>query len=119
WESARQVGGDFYDAFALDDHSLLLAVGDVMGKGVPDSLFATSTRSLLRALSIRAHHPRHLLERLNALLYEELSRVGMFVTVQLVFVDLHRRQLVVASAGHCPVLMFSEGSVRTLGITGI
>jgi serine phosphatase RsbU (regulator of sigma subunit)/anti-sigma regulatory factor (Ser/Thr protein kinase) len=118
WESARQVGGDFYDAFRLDDHTMLLVVADVMGKGVPAAIFATITRSLLRALAVRIHHPGKLLKRLNELLYTELSSVGMFVTAQLVFVDLKRRQLVAASAGHCPVLMLSGESVRSLGLTG-
>jgi serine phosphatase RsbU (regulator of sigma subunit)/anti-sigma regulatory factor (Ser/Thr protein kinase) len=118
WESARQVGGDFYDAVALGDHSLLLVVGDVMGKGVPAAIFATITRSLLRALAVRSHNPGKLLKRLNELLHTELSSVGMFITAQLVFVDLKRRQLVTASAGHCPVLLRSGDTVRTLGVTG-
>ncbi len=118
WESARQVGGDFYDAFPLDDHSLLLVVADVMGKGVPAAIFATITRSLLRAMAVRSHHPAKLLKRLNELLHAELSSVGMFITVQLVFIDLDRRQLVAASAGHCPILMLSGETVKSLGVTG-
>ena len=118
WESARQVGGDFYDAFPLDDHSMLLVVADVMGKGVPAAIFATITRSLLRAMAVRSHHPAKLLKRLNELLYAELSSVGMFITAQLVFVDLKRRQIVAASAGHCPVMLLSGDVVRTLGVTG-
>ncbi|MDO8543321.1 MAG: SpoIIE family protein phosphatase [Opitutaceae bacterium] len=118
WESARQVGGDFYDAIPLNDHSLLLVVADVMGKGVPAAMFATIMRSLLRAMAARSHHPTRLLKRLNELLYEELSSVGMFITAQLVFVDLQRRQLVAASAGHCPVLLISGATVRTLRVTG-
>jgi serine phosphatase RsbU (regulator of sigma subunit) len=118
WESARQVGGDFYDAFPLGDHSLLLVVADVMGKGVPAAIFATITRSLLRAMAARSHHPARLLKRLNDLLYPELSSVGMFITAQLVFVDLRRRQLVAASAGHCPILAISGDTVKTLRLTG-
>jgi serine phosphatase RsbU (regulator of sigma subunit)/anti-sigma regulatory factor (Ser/Thr protein kinase) len=118
WESARQVGGDFYDAFPLGDHSMLLVVADVMGKGVPAAIFATITRSLLRALAVRSHHPAKLLKRLNELLYAELSTVGMFITAQLVFVDLKRRMLVAASAGHCPVLTLSGDTVKPLGVTG-
>jgi serine phosphatase RsbU (regulator of sigma subunit)/anti-sigma regulatory factor (Ser/Thr protein kinase) len=118
WESARQVGGDFYDAFPLGDHSLLLVVADVMGKGVPAAIFATITRSLVRAMAVRSHHPAKLLKRLNELLYDELSSVGMFITAQLVFIDLKRRQLVAASAGHCPVVMLSGDTVKPLRVTG-
>jgi serine phosphatase RsbU (regulator of sigma subunit)/anti-sigma regulatory factor (Ser/Thr protein kinase) len=118
WESARQVGGDFYDAIPLGPHSLLLVVADVMGKGVPAAMFATIMRSLLRAMAGRSYHPARLLRRLNDLLHEELSTVGMFITAQLVFVDLERRHLVAASAGHCPVLITSGDTVQTLRVTG-
>jgi serine phosphatase RsbU (regulator of sigma subunit) len=118
WESARQVGGDFYDAIQLGENSVLLVVADVMGKGVPAAMFATITRSLLRALAGRSHHPGKLLRRLNELLYEELSSVGMFITAQLVFVDLARRELVAASAGHCPILLGTGDDVRTLYVAG-
>ncbi|MEO5959184.1 MAG: SpoIIE family protein phosphatase [Opitutaceae bacterium] len=118
WESARQVGGDFYDAIRLNDHSLLLVVADVMGKGVPAAMFATIMRSLVRAMAVRSHHPGRLLRRLNELLYPELSSVGMFITAQLVFVDLERRQLVSASAGHCPIIIGAGENVRTLRATG-
>ena len=118
WESARQVGGDFYDAIPIGDHAVLLVVADVMGKGVPAAIFATITRSLLRAMAVRSHHPARLLKRLNELLYTELSSVGMFITAQLVFVDLKRRHLVAASAGHCPVVLRSGETIRTLAISG-
>lgn len=121
WESARQVGGDFYDAIPLGERSVLLVVADVMGKGVPAAMFATIMRSLLRALAAapgRSHQPAKLLKRLNELLYEELSSVGMFITAQLAVVDLDRRELVVASAGHCPLIVMSEGRVSSLRITG-
>lgn len=120
WESARQVAGDFYDAMPLGDHSMLLVVADVMGKGIPAAMFATITRALIRALAPHHHQPADLLMRLNALLYEELSAVDMFITVQLVAIDLRWRHVVAASAGHCPVLLVSgDGQpARSLGPTG-
>ncbi len=118
WQTARQVGGDFYDVLRLDDQTLLLVVADVMGKGVPAAMFATIMRSLLRALVSRGRQPAHLLGRLNELLYEELSSVGMFITAQLVSVDLARRTVTAASAGHCPVIVTSSDSVRPLRVAG-
>lgn len=118
WESARQVGGDFYDAYALDGDTLLLVVADVMGKGVPAAMFATIMRSLLRALVARSRRPGHLLRRLNELLYDELSSVGMFITAQLVVVDFARRTIVAANAGHCPVMIFSGDTVRPMRVAG-
>lgn len=118
WESARQVGGDFYDVLPLDEHSVLLVVADVMGKGVPAAMFATIMRSLLRALISRRRRPAHMLNRLNELLYDELSSVGMFITVQLVLVDTAERTVVAASAGHCPVIVASRESAQPLRVAG-
>jgi serine phosphatase RsbU (regulator of sigma subunit)/anti-sigma regulatory factor (Ser/Thr protein kinase) len=118
WQSARQVGGDFYDVYPLDAHTLLLVVADVMGKGVPAAMFATIMRSLLRALMVRSRRPANLLRRLNELLYEELSSVGMFITAQLVIVDTLRREVSAANAGHCPVLISGPGGIRPLRVGG-
>src|SRR5437867_948770 len=72
-ESARQVGGDFYDVVKVSEHSLLLIIADVMGKGIPAAMFAAILRSLLRALPELTHHPSELLSRVNRLLFDDLS----------------------------------------------
>jgi serine phosphatase RsbU (regulator of sigma subunit)/anti-sigma regulatory factor (Ser/Thr protein kinase) len=121
WKSAREVGGDFYDAIATGDQSLLLMMADVMGKGVPAALFATEMRGLLRGLAASSSDPADLLRGLNRLLYTDLSSVAMFITAQIVHVDLKARELTVASAGHCPILFVQPGrrSVTTLPIRGL
>ncbi len=121
WQSAREVGGDFYDAIALDGQRLLLMIADVMGKGVPAALFATTMRGLLRGLASRSSDPSQLLSGLNRLLYKELSSVAMFITAQVVLVDLKTRNLTAASAGHCPLLYVPRGrrSVTSLPIRGL
>jgi serine phosphatase RsbU (regulator of sigma subunit)/anti-sigma regulatory factor (Ser/Thr protein kinase) len=120
-QSAREVGGDFYDAIATGENSLLLVIADVMGKGVPAALFATEMRGLLRGLSARSADPAELLCNLNRLLYKDLSTVAMFITAQIVHVDLKGRLLTAASAGHCPILFVPPGdrSVSTLPIQGL
>jgi len=121
WQSAREVGGDFYDAIALDDQSLLLMIADVMGKGVPAALFATTMRGLLLGLAARSSDPSLLLSSLNSLLYKELSSVSMFITAQIVHVDLKTRKLTAASAGHCPLHFVQSGrrSISTMQIKGL
>ncbi len=103
--SAREVGGDFYDALPLDGGNALLAIADVMGKGVPAALFAATLRSFLRTLAPGSRGPAELLARLNRLMFEELSSVDMFITVQLAVIDTHERRLTIAGAGHCPLLV--------------
>lgn len=121
WWSAREVGGDFYDAIALGDKSLLLMIADVMGKGVPAALFATTMRGLLRGLAAHDSDPAKLLSGLNRLLYNELSSASMFITAQIVHVDLVTRKLTAASAGHCPPLFVLPGlrSVSSMPIQGL
>jgi serine phosphatase RsbU (regulator of sigma subunit) len=120
-QSAREVGGDFYDAIALADGSLLLMIADVMGKGVPAALFATTMRGLLLGLAERSSDPAQLLSGLNRLLYKELSSVAMFITAQIVHVDLKTQMLTAASAGHCPPLYIPTGShsVSSMAMQGL
>lgn len=121
WQSAREVGGDFYDAIHLGGQSLLLLIADVMGKGVPAALFSTTMRGLLRGLAARSSDPAQLLSGLNRLLYAELSAVDMFITAQIVHVDLQTRQVTAACAGHCPLLFVAAGTstLRALPSRGL
>jgi serine phosphatase RsbU (regulator of sigma subunit)/anti-sigma regulatory factor (Ser/Thr protein kinase) len=117
WQSAREVGGDFYDALAVDVGSLFLMVADVMGKGVPAALFAATMRGLLRGLAARSDDPARILSGLNRLLYAELSAVNMFITAQVVHVDLQTRQVTAASAGHCPLLYVPPGRHNVVALS--
>jgi sigma-B regulation protein RsbU (phosphoserine phosphatase) len=91
-------------------------VADVMGKGVPAALFAATMRGLLRGLAARSDDPANILGGLNRLLYAELSAVNMFITAQVVHVDLQTRQITAASAGHCPVLYVPPGRHNVLAL---
>lgn len=117
--SAREVGGDFYDVLQIDPHSRLLVIADVMGKGIPAAMFAAILRSLLRAAPELARQPGALLGRVNGLLYPDLSAVDMFITAQLAFVDGQSRKMVLAGAGHCPVVMATSKGVKTFSPEGM
>jgi serine phosphatase RsbU (regulator of sigma subunit)/anti-sigma regulatory factor (Ser/Thr protein kinase) len=104
-ESASQVGGDFFDVIQVSDTGMLILISDVMGKGIPAAMFAVILRSLVRASLPLATRPAELLAQVNRLLYEELNNVEMFITAQLVYLDMSARRLVVANAGHCPMLI--------------
>jgi len=103
--SALEVGGDFYEVLPLSETSLLLAVADVMGKGLAASLFADSLRTLVRALAKPGIRPSGLLSEINQLMFKDLSSADMFITLQVVTADLFRRRLNIGNAGHCPLLM--------------
>lgn len=120
-ESAREVGGDFYDVIQCAPGQLLLVIADVMGKGIPAAMFAATLRSLFRARAELSPHPGKLLSKANHILFEDLSRVEMFITLQLVYLDAPARTLTVANAGHCPFLLVEKDgqAVREISPDGM
>ena len=120
-ESARQVGGDFFDVVDCGDDHLLVVIADVMGKGVPAAMFAAILRSVFRAMPRKDLHPSRLLEQANRLLYHELSAVDMFITAQVIHVDGRSRRVRVANAGHCPAFLATAGNeqVRSIAPEGM
>jgi len=111
-QSALQVGGDFYDAIPAGDGAALLVIADVMGKGVPAALFAAVLRSTIRSMPQLFSQPGELLGAANQILFPDLSRVDMFITAKLVYLDPRRGELIFASAGHCPLLVWQHGETQ-------
>lgn len=114
-QSARRVGGDFYDIVPHGDAGLLLAVADVMGKGAPAALFSAIFRTLLRVRADLVDHPGELLAWLNRNLIADLDRFDMFVSAMIVHFDQRARILRIAGAGHPPCLVASrDGHITDL-----
>jgi len=104
-QSANEVGGDLFDVMKVESQGVLLVIADVMGKGVPAALFAAILRNQIRARPDLANHPGKFMAWLNQVLFTDLDRVDMFITVQLAYLDPEAREIRVASAGHCPLLV--------------
>ena len=101
---AKQVGGDFYDYFALRDGNLLFAVGDVSDKGIPAALFMARVTGLLRVLGNSGASPERVLSDINARLVEG-NDACMFVTVACGVLDTSSGEVKYVSAGHEPPLV--------------
>jgi serine phosphatase RsbU (regulator of sigma subunit) len=104
--AARQVGGDFYDAFFVDDHRLFVAIGDVCGKGLPAALFMVRAMSLLRSeagrrAGSRRAYVQRIVERLNRLLFERNDK-SLFTTLFCAVLDTATGTLAYVNAGHNP-----------------
>jgi sigma-B regulation protein RsbU (phosphoserine phosphatase) len=111
---AREVAGDFFDAFAVDQATLGLVVGDVCGKGMPAAIFMALTRSLLRAEASRAETPEEALRNVNRHLLD-MNAAGMFVTILYGIFRLDTGEFVYARAGHELPLVWSEsGALQTV-----
>jgi serine phosphatase RsbU (regulator of sigma subunit) len=116
-EPARQVGGDFYDAFMVDAERFGVVVGDVSDKGLPAALYMALTRSLLLAEARRDTSPAAVLASVNRLLHE-LGEPDLFVTVFYGVVEIATRHLTYARAGHDRPLLLRAGAVRELAGSG-
>lgn len=115
---AKEIGGDFYDFFALDQHRVALVVADVSGKGVPAAFFMAVSRTLLRAIAQFSDRPGHCLAQLNDLLAADNEEM-MFVTLFYAIFDTRDGNCSYANAGHNPpYLLRADGSVEALPSTG-
>jgi serine phosphatase RsbU (regulator of sigma subunit) len=106
-QASREVGGDYFDVIPIEGKGVLLAIADVMGKGMPAALLATILRTTIRARPDLATTPDLLLTEVNRQMQADLTRLDMFITAQVIFVADDCRQLVFASAAHCPILKYS------------
>ena len=96
---AREVGGDFYDFFLVDDDHLALVIADVSGKGVPAALFMVTAKTLLKNAVQMGSSPQAALEKVNNQLREN-NEAEMFVTVWLGVYEISTGRLTAANAGH-------------------
>jgi sigma-B regulation protein RsbU (phosphoserine phosphatase) len=110
-ESALAVGGDFYDAFPGENGGVIFAIADVMGKGVGASMVAAITRAAIRSAVAHFKTPAGMLKHAGGLLFDDLDRLEMFVTVVIGLVDPERGMVEIANAGHCPVLLAGPDGV--------
>ncbi|MGR8934352.1 MAG: PP2C family protein-serine/threonine phosphatase [Gammaproteobacteria bacterium] len=119
-EPAREVSGDFYDFFYLDDNTLLIAIGDVSDKGVPAALFMVMVKTLIRAIAKQHRMPQPILAALNPELCRD-NDAAMFVTLFLAVYQLDSGKLTYSFGGHNPPLYLArDGSATWLqGHAGI
>ena len=100
---ATEVGGDYYDYFQLDEDRLAVVVGDVTGHGMASGLVLSGVRSSLNLLQDDMVEPSRVLERVNVML-KRTSTPRLLMTLAVALFDRSRRELVVATAGHPPLL---------------
>jgi sigma-B regulation protein RsbU (phosphoserine phosphatase) len=116
--AAKEVGGDFYDYFWLDDDHIGVVIADVSGKGVPAALFMAVARTLIRATAPGAAMPGRCLALTNDLLSQD-NDATMFVTVFYGILNTRSGEMTYANAGHnAPHLVLPDGEVLPLARTG-
>ncbi len=112
YRAAREVGGDYYDFFLIDEKKRLgLVMADVSGKGIPGCILMAMTRSTLHSQVRLNPSARDLLIKTNATIYNDIQR-GMFITAFYCILDLETKILTFADAGHNPMLLYNKKTRR-------
>ncbi len=112
---AKEVGGDFFDYYMLDDDNLAIVIGDASGKGVPAALIATITQVTTKQLLKHSFSPSEVLYQLNNQLCEN-NPESMFLTLWLGIYNKTTKKLIYSNAGHNPPLIKENEEFKYLNI---
>jgi sigma-B regulation protein RsbU (phosphoserine phosphatase) len=115
---AREVGGDFYDFFFIDEENFCFVIGDVSGKGVPAALFMAVTKALLKAGASNERSTAKILAHVN----NEISRDNensMFITVFMAILNTTTGYLVYTNAGHNPPFLLSKAEEKPVKLSDL
>ncbi|NQV46752.1 MAG: SpoIIE family protein phosphatase [Rhodospirillaceae bacterium] len=115
-DPAKEIGGDFYDFFDIDQDRMGLVVADVSGKGVPAAFFMAVARTLIRATASIEPEPAPCLEQVNSMLFHH-NIPGMFVSVFYGVLDRRQWKMTFANGGHLPPYHIpgDGGAITALG----
>ena len=100
-DPAKEVSGDLYDFFPIENGKMCFVVGDVSGKGIAAGIFMAVTRTLIRATAVAGRSPLEILTKVNAQLAKE-NQASLFVTMILGIVDTQTGRMVYGQGGHNP-----------------
>lgn len=112
-DTAKAVGGDFYDFFMINDHTLALVMADVSDKGMPAALFMMRAKTLIKTYAEQGLPVEEVASKANAALCEENS-TKMFVTAWIGFLDLDNGKISFVHAGHTKPIVLGETGARYL-----
>ena len=112
-DPAKEVGGDFYDFFLIDEDHLAVVIADVSGKGVPAALFMMSSMILINDHALMGGTPAEILERINNQICKT-NKAHMFVTVWLGILEISTGKLTASSAGHEFPMINTNGKFELL-----
>jgi phosphoserine phosphatase RsbU/P len=114
WQSARLVGGDYFDILPLDEKTLGICIADVAGKGMPAALLMSNLQAAVRGLSSPSLPPNVLCNRLNSIVYRN-TESDRFITFFYAHLDGPARLLIYANAGHnAPLVVRADGTHERL-----
>ena len=106
-DAAKEVGGDFYDFFFLNENEFMFLIADVSGKGVPAALFMMNVKTLINNISQIGYSPKQLIQKINEKICET-NQQGFFVTMLACIIDVNTGEMNIINCGHNPPLIKRE-----------
>ena len=117
WRPARIVGGDYFDVFKFGASRLGLCIADVSGKGMPAALLMSNLQAVVKALATENRSPKELVEKVNRMMSLNTTE-GKFITLFYGLLDVDRKTLQYANAGHNPPVLTREDGVQVRLVQG-
>jgi len=116
-----QVGGDLYDVIQVNDHTVVVAIADVIGKGIPAALMMSMLRGTIRAYTdggYQRHTIAEIVTKLNNVALRE-CRNGEFITLFIANIDTKEKTITYCNCGHEPAMLFRNGKLTELDKGGL
>lgn len=121
YEPCFQIGGDFYDFTQIDDHTIAVGIGDVIGKGIPAAIMMSMFRGTMRAYSdggFERHSLDEIVQKLNTAACRE-CRNGEFITLFVAKIDIEEMTITYCSCGHEPPMLIRQKQIIELNKGGL
>ena len=121
YEPAFQIGGDFYDFAQIDDHTIAVGIGDVIGKGIPAAIMMSMFRGTMRAYAdggFERHSLAEIVPKLNIAACRE-CRNGEFITLFIAKIDIEEMTITYCSCGHEPPMLIRGKEIIELDKGGL
>jgi len=107
-DAAKEVGGDFYDFFFINENEFMFLIADVSGKGVPAALFMMTVKTLINNIAQIVLNPKELIKKINNKVCE-INKQGFFVTMLACIVNINSGKMSIINCGHNPPLLKKKG----------
>jgi serine phosphatase RsbU (regulator of sigma subunit) len=115
---AFEVGGDYYDFFKIDENRMGFIIADVSGKGISAAFIMAEIKGIFESLSQTMSSPKEILIKANDILKNSLDK-KTFISAAYGVIDIKREKLILARAGHCPVLLLRDNNVEHIRPSGM
>lgn len=115
---AFEVGGDYYDFFKIDENRMGFIIADVSGKGISAAFIMAEIKGIFESLSQTMSSPKEILIKANDILKNTLDK-KTFISAAYGVIDIKREKLILARAGHCPVLLLRDNKIERIRPSGL